>query len=484
MTSLPRSSAPALSTAAALELDWRRQARKDLLAFTTYTYRRYKPEPVHALIACFLNQVVAGTIRRLMILAPPQHGKSELTSVRLPAYYLAQHSDDLIILASYAAALAESKSRQARAVIESADYRRLYPEITTRRDSRAVNHWQLAGHRGGLLAVGVGGPITGHGTPLGIIDDPVENWEQAQSKTYRDSRWEWYRSTFRTRVWEGGAIVLIMTRWHEDDLAGRLLAEQADAWTVLRLPAVAETQEERNKAHERMGLPQGQPDPLGRAPGEPLSPGRYSAQALAELKRDVGSRVWQAEYQGAPSPLEGSRLKRSWFQIVEAAPAEGVSWCRYWDRAATAGDGDYSVGVLMGRDAQGVYWIKDVVRGQWESAERDRVIVQTAALDGVEVPIRFEQEPGSSGVDSARALIKRLAGYNVRADRVTGDKGVRAEPLAAQAEAGNVRLIRGRWNAAWLDEIAAYPNGANDDQLDATSGAFNQLAQIRSYRPL
>src|SRR5439155_1770276 len=147
-----------------------------------------------------------------------------------------------------------------------------FPGIRTRRDSRAVNHWQLDGHRGGLLATGVGGPITGHGGLLGIVDDPHENWEQAQSATIREKIWEWYRTTFRTRIWEGGAIVLIQTRWHEDDLAGRRLAEWRGEWTVLRLPALAETQAERDYHNARLGLPVGVPDPLGRMPGEPLCP--------------------------------------------------------------------------------------------------------------------------------------------------------------------------------------------------------------------
>jgi len=257
-----------------------------------------------------------------MIFAPPQHGKSELASVRLPAFWLGHRPNEPVILASYGASLAENKSRQAREIVESAEYQELFPGITTRRDSRAVNHWQLAApHRGSMLAVGVGGPITGHGAMLGIIDDPFENWEQAQSQTIRDKVWEWWRTTFRTRIWEGGAIVLIMTRWHEDDLAGRLLQEQADRWVVLRLPALAETQEERDENDRRLGLPTGQPDPLGREPGEPLCPKRFSRSALEELRRDVGPVAWAAEYQGVPRAPEGNRFKRHWFPIVDAAPA-------------------------------------------------------------------------------------------------------------------------------------------------------------------
>ncbi|GAB4514050.1 MAG: phage terminase large subunit [Anaerolineae bacterium] len=454
------------------------RARRELLHFTRYTFPQYAAEPAHELIARCLDRVVRGEIRRLMIFAPPQHGKSELASVRLPAFWLGRRPDHPVILASYAASLAYSKSRQARGIVESAEYARLFPGVATRQDSRAVDHWELAPpHRGGMLAAGVGGPITGHGAMLGIIDDPFENWEQAQSQTIRDRVWEWWRTTFRTRIWEDGAIILIMTRWHEDDLAGRLLQEQADRWTVLRLPALAETQEERDENNRRLGLPTGQPDPLGRQPGEPLCPGRFSREALEEIRRDVGPMAWAAEYQGAPRAPEGNRFKRHWFPIVDAAPAQARR-VRYWDKAATAGGGAYTSGVLMA-EAGGIYYVEDVVRGQWSAWQREQVIRQTAELDrqryGNTVQIWIEQEPGSGGKESAENTIRNLAGFPVFADRPTGDKDVRLEPFAAQAEAGNVRLVRGAWNGAYIEELCAIPNSPYRDQADATAGAFNKL---------
>lgn len=460
---------------AAQELTLRRQARKSLLHFTNYTYPQYRAEAVHALMADALDGLVEGRTKRLMIFAPPQHGKSELTSVRLPAYWLGRRPDEPIILASYGADLAYSKSRQARQIVEGAEFKRLFPEVATNPSSRAVNNWELLGRRGGMLAAGVGGPITGHGAMLGIIDDPFENWEQAQSPTYRERAWEWYRTTFRTRVWEAGAIVLIMTRWHEDDLAGRLMLAQPGAWDVLRLPALAETQADRDFHNLRMGLAKGQRDPLRRRPGQALAPGRYSAEALAQLKTDVGSLAWSAEYQGAPTVAEGNRFKRSWFEIVEAAPAGG-RWVRYWDKAATADGGAHTAGVLIGCIDK-TYYIADVRRGQWSAGERDRIMVQTAQMDGTTVQIVVEQEPGSGGKESAEASIRMLAGFPVYADRVTGDKDTRLEPFAAQCEAGNVKLVRGPWNMAFLDELAAIPSGRYRDQSDAAGGAFNKLAR-------
>lgn len=448
--------------------------------FTKYTFSRYVAEPAHELMAGLLDQVASGEIRRLMMFAPPQHGKSELASVRFPAYWLGRRPDDPVIVASYAASLAESKSRQARGIVESEEFTKLFPGVGTRQDSRAVDHWELRPPaRGGLLAAGVGGPITGHGALLGIIDDPFENWAQAQSATIRDHVWEWYRTTFRTRIWEEGAIVIVMTRWHEDDLAGRLLGEQGGDWRVVRLPALAESQDERDDALRRIGRPPGESDPLGRAAGEPLCPRRFSANALASLKRDVGSLAWMSEYQGSPRAPEGNRFKRAWFKIVEAAPAEAER-VRYWDKAGTEGAGCYTAGVLLARGSDRTIYVEHVARGQWSTGNRRAVMRQTAELDRQRhantARVFIEQEPGSSGLDSVQDEIRMLGEFPVYADRPTGDKDVRLEPFAAQAEAGNVVLVRGEWNQAYIDEMCAVPNGTYRDQADATAGAYNKLA--------
>jgi predicted phage terminase large subunit-like protein len=464
----------------------RREARHSLLHFTRYTFPQYKADPVHALICATLDRVVAGEIRRLMIFAPPQHGKSQLVSVHLPAYWLGRRPDDPVILTSYGATLAERFSREARGIVESADYGwNLFEGVTTRRDSRSVQQWFLASpHRGNLRAAGVGGPITGHGALLGIIDDPFENWKQAQSQTQRDLVWDWYRGTFRTRIWEGGVIILVMTRWHEDDLAGRLLQTQPDDWVVLRLPALAETQGDRDAAARRMNLSLGDPDPLGRVPGEPLSPGRYSQAELAAIKTDVGPIVWAAEYQGDPRAPEGNWFQRWMFPIVEAVPAQ-VRRVRYWDKAATPGSGKYSAGVLIAV-AGGMVFVEDVVRGRWSSVEREKVVRQTADLDrrrGM-VKVWVEQEPGSGGKESAEATIRNLGGFDVEADKVTGDKDSRLLPFHAQAQAGNVKLVRGNWNGAYIEEMCAVPTGSFRDQADATAGAYNKLMGAEPGYPL
>lgn len=457
-------------------------ARSSLLEFTRATYPNYIADPIHQVIAAELDKIVSGENKRLIICAPPQHGKTELASVRLPAYWLGKRPNDPVILTSYAADHAHNKSYEAREIVESDLYGELFPFARTRSDSRAKNRWRLsAPYRGSLLASGSGGPITGSGAMLGIIDDPFANWAEAQSPTIRQNVWTWYRSTFRTRIWEGGAIVIIMTRWHEDDLIGRILSEQADKWTVLRIPAIAETPDERDDNNKRMGLPLGLPDPLGRAPGEPAAPSRFSAEGLAEIRADVGAMAWAAEYQGSPRAAEGNRFKRAWFDArVDAAP-RGGKFVRYWDKAGTeGGSGAATAGVLMTEDAAGLVYVVDVVRVREGALQREATIRATAESDRQHygrVKIYVEQEPGSGGKESAEATIRNLRGFTVYKDPPVGNKDARLQPFESWAEAGNVRLVRGSWNADFVEELTAIPNGRTRDQADAAAGAFNKLVE-------
>jgi predicted phage terminase large subunit-like protein len=471
----------------------RRLARRTTTAFTQYTFPQYVADPFHVVMGQMLDSMIAGDIKRGMIFAPPQHGKSEKASVRFPARWLGERPDDPVIIASYAANLAHSKSRQVRDIIESREYRALYGDlspmdvpVSTRDDQRAVDEWKLKPpHRGGLRAAGVGGGLSGHPAALAIIDDPFADWAEAQSPTIRRKVMEWYQSVLRVRVWEHGAILIIMTRWHEDDLAGQLLKGQAHKWEVLRFPAIAESQEERDKNNEYIGLPVGLPDPLGREEGEPLAPNRFSKEALLEIKDDVGSMVWAAEYGQVPRPLEGNRFKRFWFKVVDAFPLDS-RMVRYWDKGGTDGAGAFTAGVLVARH-EGFTYIVDVVRGQWSSYEREKEIKQTAESDRDlygHVKIYIEQEPGSGGKESAENTIRNLAGFSIERDLPSGDKDVRLEPFAAQAEAQNVFLVRGAWNHDWIEEMVAIPNGTYRDQADATAGAFNKAVgtQKREYK--
>lgn len=397
-----------------------------------------------------LGLMSVGKIKKLMIFLPPRHAKTSLVTVRYTAWRIVSEPTIRVILAAYNQELAARFSRYVRRHVQ--DWVQLNNERT------AVVEWETV-TGGGLHAAGVGSGVTGIGADLVVIDDPVKSREEVRSEAYRERVWDWYSNDIYTRLEPDAAIILIMTRWHDDDLAGRILASaDAENWAVVSLPAEAEEN-----------------DPLNRTPGQPLWPERYDSEALAESRIVLGNNYF-ALYQQRPVAREGELFKRFWFVIVESAPVQ-ANRVRYWDKAGSAGTGAYTCGVLMARSRNGIYYIEDVVRGQWSAGVREKIIRQTAELDRQRygrVSIWIEQEPGSGGKESAEASIRNLAGFAVRAERATGDKIVRAEPFAAQCEAGNVRLVKGPWNAAYLDELTAFPFGKYSDQVDGSSGAFNK----------
>ena len=395
-----------------------------------------------------LKRMADGDIDKLMIFMPPRHGKSEMTTVRFSSWWIERDPAQRVIIGAYSQTLANKFSRKVRKIVRS--------RMPLSAERTAADDWETE-QGGGVRAAGVGAGVTGMGGDLIIIDDPIKNREEANSPVYREKVWNWYTDDLYTRREPGARMILIQTRWHEDDLAGRILAsEDGGNWTVLTLPALAEAD-----------------DALGREVGAALCPDRYNEADLLDIRTAIGSRPFTALYQQRPVEQEGDFFKRSWFELVRESPRE-ANRVRYWDKGATV-DGDYTVGVLMA-EVDGQYFVEDVVRGQWTSFERNQWIKTTAIVDGNKVDVWLEQEPGSSGLDSVNEIIKLLGGYTVRADKVTGNKALRAEPFAAQAEAGNVKLVRAAWNNSIIDELASFPHGSHDDQVDAVSGAFQKVA--------
>ncbi|MFO7172044.1 MAG: phage terminase large subunit [Bacillota bacterium] len=424
-------------------------------------------------MAEYLMRVERGEIKRLIVMMPPRHSKSETTTVKFPAWYLGRNPDKRVIIASHTAALALRFSMRARN-----DLAQFGPEVFSvgvDPNSSAMYRWDVLDREappgrppGGMIAAGIGGPITGMGAHLAIIDDPVKGPEDANSQVQRDNVWDWYRFVLRTRLQPGAAVILVLTRWHEDDLAGRLLraAEQdptADQWTVLRLPAMAEEN-----------------DPLGRAPGEALWPEQYDEAALAQIRASVGSYVWAALYQQRPLPAGGGVFKREWFRIVEPDRVPGdLFWVRFWDLAtSTKTKADYTRGAKVALDADGNLWIGGIVGGRWEWPDARRVIVQTALLDGPGVPVGIEKV-GFQGAAVQELLREpQLVAHTIVPVQVDRDKVQRAMPWAARAEAGKVFLVSGEWVGPFLDEVTAFPLGEHDDQVDAVSGAVQMLAEL------
>lgn len=412
-----------------------------------------------------LQRVVDGELTRVIIAAPPRHGKSEIVSRKLPAYYLYRHPQRFAAVTSYAADLAYTLSRSARD-----HYTR--GGGTLRDDAAAVKHWETT-HGGGLWATGFGGPATGKGFHLGIIDDPIKNAEEAASETIGRGNWDWYQSTFYTRSEPGAAIVVMQTRWPgPGDLIGRILQaededDEPERWHVVNFEAI--------KTDTPLELPLSctlEPDP--RQVGEALCPERYPLERLRKIARRITDFFFAALFQQRPRARDGGLFPREKAKIVPAAPAGGKS-VRYWDKAGTEGGGAYSAGVRM-KIVDGLVYVEDVRRKQLGSHERNQLMRQTAELDGLAVTQWTEQEPGSGGKESAEATVRLLAGYSVHVERVTGDKVTRADPFAAQWQGGNVRLVHGAWNGPYLDEMEAAPHGKYKDQMDASSGAYNKLS--------
>lgn len=408
-----------------------------------------------------------------MVFMPPRHSKSEEVSRLFSAYYLTLHPDRWVGLNSYAAELAYTLSRASRENYQANGG-------TVKDDAAAVKHWET-GEGGGLWAAGVGGPITGKGFHLGIIDDPIKNAEEAASETIRAKHKEWYASTFYTREEPEGAIVIIQTRWHEDDLSGWLLSEETqgeepEGWHVVNFPALKE---------------EGEPDlpptctlePDERETGEPLCPERYGLDRLRKIAARIGGYFWGALFQQRPTAREGSFFKVSQLEIEDAAPAS-VRWCRGWDLAATEGGGDYTAAPKIGQDSSGLWWVGDVVRGQWGPDKVEAQIRLTAQLDGQACKIFIPQDPGQAGKRQAQSLTRMLSGYGVRTEPVSGSKEVRAFNFAAQVNAGNVRLVKGAWNKAFVEELRTFPLGKTDDQVDGAAAAFNMLAHEQDVEDL
>lgn len=439
-----------------------KQARLTFREFVNQANPRYKWYPFASRLADVLQAVADGEITRLMVFMPPRHGKSELVSRLFSAYYLHRYPSRWVGINSYAAELAYTFSRNARE-----NYTRLGGILKS--DAYAVKHWET-GSGGGLWAAGVGGPITGKGFHLGIIDDPIKNAEEAQSETIRRKHKDWWASTFYPREEPISAIVVIQTRWNEDDLSGHLLAgeaEEPENWHIVHFEAIKEEKPPKYP-------PTCTVEPDDRQPGEALAPLRYTLKRLKRIAKRIGSYFFGALYQQLPKPRQGNMFKRHQFKPIDKASAADRR-VRYWDKAGTQDAGAFTAGVLMSVSGDDFY-IEDVIRGQWSAGQREATIKATAEMDGQDTTVWVEQEPGSGGKEQAEATIRSLKGFSVHADRVTGDKVTRAGPLQAQCEGGNVYMVKADWNYGYLENMTAFPNGKYKDDADASSGAFNKLA--------
>ncbi len=517
-----------------------------------------------------LERVANGECKRLMIFMPPRHGKSELVTVRYAAWMLKNHPKMNIIIGSYAQKLANRFSRKMRNVLAddgslasalsdgkiqhdaancdfcknnppkcpAATAAATAPAATTATAAaptafrvRRINteaEWETP-QGGGVRAVGVGAGITGFGADLIIVDDPVKSRAEAESATYRDNLWDWFNDDLYTRLEPNGAIILIQTRWHEDDLAGRLLRESAEEggeqWEVVNLPALAEgmspqgtrklaqgkaegrhpglepqhrsdpagvvqTSHEAaplqgaevmepvpevtlpSSAHPRLisVSPSATGDPLGRAPGEALCPARYNEESLERVRKKLGSYSFAALYQQRPIPAEGGLFKRSWFKNIITHAPEGLRWTRGYDLAMTdTSNADYTASYRTAYDREGNLYIDGGYRARIEYPEQRKYILGRIREEADTHQHCVELSANGNAVIQDLHRDSRALGRALRGLRAEGSKISRALPWIALAEAGKVFLVRGGWNTQFIEEACSFPAGTHDDQIDAVS---------------
>jgi predicted phage terminase large subunit-like protein len=456
----------------------RQAAREHLIPFIEYTKPGYQTAPHHRLIAAEIEAVERGENDRLILCTPPRHGKSQIVSRHFPPWYLGRNPERQLIATSYAGDLASDFGQDARDIISDQLYQNVF-NMRLRQDSRARDKWRT--NKGGIyVSSGIGGGITGRGMHLGIVDDPIRDWRDADSPTIRNWIWNWYLTTFYTRLMPGGAIIVIATRWHEDDLVGRLLKAMArggDQWRLVILPAIAKEN-----------------DLLGRAPGEALWPGTeaqpwFPVKELMRIKNSpgeegAGSRAFEALYQQSPQLEGGNIFKREWWQYYRALPKIKrvlQSWDTAYEEKTSA---DYSCCTTWGVGEVG-YYLLNVWKGKLELPELKTMARALAEKYGPnEILIEAKASGKSLGQEIKRAT--KLPIIMIDVDR---DKVARAHATTPLIEAGKVHLPEpgtpgSEWLADFLDSVSAFPAGPNDDDVDSMTQALNRFLRGASSRGL
>ena len=377
--------------------------------------------------------------------------------------------DKRVILTAYEADFAATWGRRARDVLN--EYGNSVFGIEVNNKSSAANRWDIQGNTGGMVTAGVGGPITGKGADILIIDDPVKNAEEANSQTYRDKTWEWYQSTAYTRLEPNGSIILIMTRWHEDDFAGRILNQiehdKGEHWEVINLPAIAEDH-----------------DILGRNIGEPLWPGRYDLNELERIKYTTGSYWWSALYQQRPQPPEGGLLKRSWikyYQPSELPNLEELNIYQAWDLAiSTKETADYTVCTTIGVSKEKQIYVLDWYRDRIDFPTQVRMVEKLAE----------KWKPSQIAIESnayQQALpqqLKKTSMLRIKEVKRTKDKVTRITSAFVHFENGKILLPENHFELEnFINEYVYFPQGKHDDMLDSVELAIELFNMPQKATP-
>lgn len=427
-------------------------ARNDLACYAIAVWPSFELAAHHQIIVEKLEEVERGEISRLTISMPPRHGKSSLASQIFLAWYLGRHPDRSIITATYGQELSDDFGRRVRNFVSDPLHRAIFPGFRLADDSTSVRRFNTT-LGGSYYAVGRGGAITGRGADLLVIDDPIKDAAEAHSETIRRGLHEWYTTVAYTRLQPKAPIVLVQTRWHEDDLAGRLLREHPENWTVLSLPAIAETDESFRRA------------------GEALWPQTFSIEDLEKIRVEIGGRAFNSLYQQRPAAASGTIFKREWWSFYREAPVL-KRVVQSWDTAFKTGtDNDFSVCTTWGVTGSG-YYLLWFWRGRVEFPELKKRIAWMAEQYK---PAQILIEDQSSG-QSAIQELKYASALPIIPVKVDKDKVARARATTGLIEAGKVFLPESApWLNEFIDELAGFPTATHDDTVDSTTQALNYL---------
>nr|DAS93060.1 MAG TPA: Large Terminase [Caudoviricetes sp.] len=451
----------------------RRKAFLSFPDFLDYTDGNYDRQWFHTLIAEKCQDLLLGKLptNRLMVFVPPQHGKSEIVSRKFPAWALGYNPKIKIVGTSYAVSLAHGFSRAIQRTIDSTEYHEVFPatflnsqnvETDAKRGYlRNIDIFETVGHGGFYKAVGIGGGLTGTPVDLGIIDDPVKDAIEAASPTYRERVWSWYTDVFLTRLHNNSKIVFIMTRWHEDDLAGRLLDREPSKWTVVCIPAIREDMELKE-------------DP--RRIGEALWEERHSLERLKEAEQQ-SPRTFAALYQQHPTVDGGNIIKREWFKHIKVAEFkrihDGEPIVFFLDTAYTDKTNNDPSGIIATCKIGGDLYITHAHKVMMKFPDLIRFIPQYAQEHGYNRRSSIRIEPKANGI-SVIDQLKATSGLNVVSTPSPRDsKETRLYAASPTVECGRVILVEGAWNEAFEDEICGFPAKPHDEYVDILGYAID-----------
>ena len=451
----------------------KRDARVRFPVFLDYTAPSYDRQWFHTLIAEKCQQLLEGTLGtdRLMLFVPPQHGKSEIVSRKFPAWALGVNPLLKIVGSSYSADLAQQFSRSIQRTIDGSEYGEVFPNTylnnmrvktdTQRGWLRNVDQFETVGYGGFYKAVGVGGSLTGTPVDLGIIDDPVKDALEAGSQTYRDRIWDWYTDVFLTRLHNNSKQILIMTRWHEDDLAGRLLEREPEKWTVVSIPAI----------REDMNLPE---DP--RQVGEALWEDRHSLERLLDVEKR-SPRTFAALYQQRPTIAGGNIIKREWFKHIKVAEFKRIydnePIVFFLDTAFTDKTSNDPTGIISTCKIGGDLYVTHAHKVMMKFPDLLRFIPEYVQQHGYSRRSTIRIEPKANGI-SVIDQLKETTGLNVvNTPSPKDSKETRLYAASPTVEGGRVILVDGAWNEAFEDEICGFPAKPHDEYVDILGYAID-----------